>query len=1208
MRALPLLLLSASALAGPQHWGFGFGYLVALEREADGLRLAVYEPPLRPKDGPWLLRFTDRSSALEGALALAAGDFWPAPIGKDRVAVLAAKGDGVVLRLLEPPEVFGTRPWRALVETSPFEGVRPPVLAAAGDVLGQKRDQLLVVSGASVRVYEPPAAPDAPGWRLVLEGALPEAPGAIAWADGRLVASFGARLRRFAPSRAASSDPERLVLTAEDGDETLAEPPAALAACDFLKEGQARVVIAARQRTFEARARGLAPMRGEGTGAVVALAAGRVFGVIRCELTTERRKQQKPRSGPDAEIAFVHRLPLVDLTAAGDRFGWPKQGETVTYEVHVKNNGDRPLPRGQARLRAWLGGARNADVDPATRDRPDRVIGVPEELPPFDPRRPRYAVFKVTLPWPYGLRARPEWQWKALDLDAAGERWLVVALDAAGDVNERNDRYEAALAAYTLHPVFKDRNTLADRTPTVDGDPWSKEYLTRKLADAVTCMWERSATARGEDVRVRVFFDGYRVGWPLTKEDQRFYEGWRELDGWWGENQNWERFDPGDGGGELHETGHLFHQLGDLYQYHAFPAYTALAQMADGRPVQLRTHCWGPDSFATGHTKVSEAACELHKFVEGARGRGIEAWHLLAPRRILVRVLDRDGKPVPDAEVALWLYRATKPLAQGKTGTDGRWDIGHPFVEQAWKDEPFGRPHYESPFAHALAHIFTVRAGPVTDAAIWGTESTWAHSRYLLMGRSFTDPDEWTWDFPTLYRPGAPEPRFQVRPVVDGRRVALLVDGARGPVQVWTRSDPDYVRRGPTGAPGARIDLDLSRPGTGGEQKLRALVDLVETTEAGESNPRSLAVHALLGAQGITHWKDDRFLVAWNGGQAQPFGSVFRDESPEQELLHHWRFGHTARKLAPSALVPGRLYATLERSDTDPPVFFELIEPRGDPPYGLEPVARIHGGVHAGPGAPRLRLEEATARGFGPLPGDLVTGPEGRARITTVTGGELALAAAVAGADRKEFNFEVHRLAGAPGKGTATRELQRPRGLASFVHRGREHVAIADHGNGRVVVWDADTRFVAAWGRAGFQPAAVAAHPEREGELFVLDRRKARGSQLHLLRFDGRSLEPASGWPRPVDAGDREDLAEMGLAVVAGGEGLLVAITDAEQKRVLEYQLGRALTGPAVLAGAIGPVVGPPELEAPVDVAWRPDPQGPRLYAIDRRERVVRLK
>jgi hypothetical protein len=43
---------ASAALAGPQHWGFGFGYLVTVEQNERGQRaLSVYEPPLRVKDG-----------------------------------------------------------------------------------------------------------------------------------------------------------------------------------------------------------------------------------------------------------------------------------------------------------------------------------------------------------------------------------------------------------------------------------------------------------------------------------------------------------------------------------------------------------------------------------------------------------------------------------------------------------------------------------------------------------------------------------------------------------------------------------------------------------------------------------------------------------------------------------------------------------------------------------------------------------------------------------------------------------------------------------------------------------------------------------------------------------------------------------------------------------------------------------------------------
>ena len=42
-----LLLLAANCFPAPQHWGFGFGYLVVLEEDSSGKNvLSVYEPPL----------------------------------------------------------------------------------------------------------------------------------------------------------------------------------------------------------------------------------------------------------------------------------------------------------------------------------------------------------------------------------------------------------------------------------------------------------------------------------------------------------------------------------------------------------------------------------------------------------------------------------------------------------------------------------------------------------------------------------------------------------------------------------------------------------------------------------------------------------------------------------------------------------------------------------------------------------------------------------------------------------------------------------------------------------------------------------------------------------------------------------------------------------------------------------------------------------
>ena len=51
-------------------------------------------------------------------------------------------------------------------------------------------------------------------------------------------------------------------------------------------------------------------------------------------------------------------------------------------------------------------------------------------------------------------------------------------------------------------------------------------------------------------------------------------------------------------------------------------------------------------------------------------------------RVVTVRVLDRDGKPVPDAATAF--LSAGNPVADGRTDADGRWTVRVPVVEKDW--------------------------------------------------------------------------------------------------------------------------------------------------------------------------------------------------------------------------------------------------------------------------------------------------------------------------------------------------------------------------------------------------------------------------------------------------------------------------------------------------------------------------------------------
>ena len=50
----------------------------------------------------------------------------------------------------------------------------------------------------------------------------------------------------------------------------------------------------------------------------------------------------------------------------------------------------------------------------------------------------------------------------------------------------------------------------------------------------------------------------------------------------------------------------------------------------------------------------AKAHATLHRYLEGVRyGLGFP-WHKMLPDKVYVRVLDRDGKPVPGANLKWW--------------------------------------------------------------------------------------------------------------------------------------------------------------------------------------------------------------------------------------------------------------------------------------------------------------------------------------------------------------------------------------------------------------------------------------------------------------------------------------------------------------------------------------------------------------------------
>ena len=1391
-----ILTFASLALAGPQHWGFGFGYFVTVEENEQGQRaLSVYEPPLRVKDGPWLLRWRDTSEQYKDVLpnGVAVGNFWPQPMGKEHVVALRSNDKGIELIVLGAPESFSRQPWQLLGKSqySPDADDRQTLVgAAAGDLLGRGVDQLVVLRkiGGGTGVATVLMPPDQPHqeWRpvghLVLDLDLEvggcDVIGIAAgdfWGTGRDLLAVVVKDRN-APVVAS---PEVVFLRLEKGiGENLkgkivartsiaAGGARALVAGDFLKDGFAYVLQAdastpklsfstaprladqpfntcwvrptetfagaklAGQKVGESRPI-MTGQRQAPFGKLVAAGAGRVFGYIIPGCDERKAKLFLPwkyHGYNDVEISFVHRTPMYRMGVPkkwqddkypwepDDHFGWPFKDEEVTYEVAIKNNGREPIPAGKVTVRAWFNRPdRNADVLGKDAKPGDKAAGgsvaggedfaftIDQPIPPFDPVNPKYTIVPVKLKWPFDLVQPDGWTWKKLNVRDVGERWFIARIDYAGDVNERNDRYELAENSLLFRPVFRFEegapteiepaafenkaeklNTLIYRAPTVEGDPESKEYGARKLADAVQCMWERSRTSDGQDVWQRVVFDGYRKSLGKSSDrdlDWSFVEGPRDMDLWIGLWGDYARSDPRDGGAELHETGHLFHRIGDLYHYFIMPSGLRGIPMADGTPVQMYTYAWGLDSFCSGHAIIGEATCDLHRYIEGARYGLGWPWYQMLPEKVHVRVLDRDGQPVSEAPISLWLYPDSRKHSTGKTDAAGLWDPGLRREQSGGKEgegdpaepkyrlfEPFNIKVWDGAGLDALAQVFVVDLPGYSDFAIWGSEDTSAHSRYMLMQASLLHPKEWTWDFKTLYKRGAPEPKFDVVAAVRGTKVALGIKSLAGKqsdsesrFRVYRRWEPTYTYERIDGGDGHVTQATADKPVVFNDDmaakdwymqgRYRAAYYVTSVSSGGtgeiESLPRRVYGFGVERANGLSDLGGGQLLVAMNCGKAEPFGAVFKGTTPAEEYIKHFRFGHTAAKIVPAGAgaeggkgkYPNRYFATLVADDMPwMPRYFDLIQfDKPDLHDRRYPVVQSIAEVDVksfsteAPYTVTLAGPDRDAR-TAVNAGDWVTQEDAQARIVAVSGGKGGEALTLT-LDKPMFkagqtdglHLTVEFGGGSPGDKASMRQLKRPRGLAAFQvdEKAREAasadtcLAIADTGNHRVVVWDATTRFLAAWSPKDgepFTPAAVVAHPYKANQFLVLDRRADRTSRILLMEFDGTVVRQLSSQAVPVgDAttgGEKSTNPEIGLAVAPRRDdgAVMLAVSDATQRQVLElpYAPDAKITVNPIKE-AVGTFVGDAALEGPTDVAYTVENGQLGLYAVDGHDRVVRLR
>ncbi len=1261
--------LPSATTAGPQHWGFGFSYLAAIE-EVDGTRrLVVYEPPLFARDHTWLSRWVDRETdfGTVDAGGLAVGDYWPDEFGTAYLTTVRQDADRIYIDTYQPPEFFTTDAWAhsatsgGLLVSGSFLG------ATAGDLRGVGNDQLVVAlqDGSDIRValYNPLYSPGAGAWGQYASATLPDVMGdylGIAcgnfWTDGGTHLVLATDVGGTTQLRFYDWTGSAFNLVTTDAAPLPTIIPNGLTAADYEKDGFALLTLVRADGTFELRSaparpgdsydpgpeytgQSLArvPMPGNGgtasqlamTGTFgatadqrIAVGAGRLFGYIETNLD-----QRWPIAGGyDPQISFIHRTPRKDQVPP---YGWPANGDPVTFEVNLSNNSSAlAIPANAVRLKIWYNRLnRNADTDPLTCDTPDVNILIDESLPAYDPYNPSYVMRSVSFDWPYNLVwAGDGATWKRLDLNEGNERWVIARIEFANDLSRRNNRYEVPVHGVTFHPCLRTNDSLADRNPTVYRDPPSKEYLCRKIADAVQCMWERSPTRDGDPVLQRLYFDSYQIGWPndapnpqeAWEEVQSKYEGWRELDGWWGINQGWERFDWWDGGAELHETGHLFHPIGDLYQYHVSPVWSGTATMHDGTPVKLRTWVWAPDSYGTGHTRITWPACEImDRHIVGVRNNYMPNWLNLVSDRTFIRVLDRYGQPVYGAEVKIWEFGHDEPWGTGYTDSSGRWETTNLWGSY-WVDD-FGRKHYDN---GGRMHLVTVRIGSsYQDFSIPGIESRAPFSHHSYMGHSFTDPDEWTWDFETNFAFETPGPDFELIAAVKGSTAQIGIQGEAGATyKLYRRWEPAYIRT-LVGEFTATDDLltitqDMAAADSHSSGRFRATYEVTEDLGWTESLPQRVQVTGLGTTRGLAARDDGVLVVSANNGIANPWCQLFQGTTPYQELLYHFRFGHTANRVVASHLVDGKYYATLSFSDMNPDYRFDLVLPPTGENKAYDVRNEISGTlmINYSDTEPYWiqcqNLEDA--RKF--APGDLLRGHFGTANVIDADGVRLYVDQQVVATGYPWFSGT--RLAGVPGSNAELRQLQDARGVEALVAgNGKEYVVIADTGNRRVVVWDDMTRYVTHWQFADSseKPAAVAADPTTPGRFFLLNRRFSGGSKLYLFGLDttAGALWLEEGYPKIVPVGNDSFVNEMGLAAAAdpAGGNTRLLVTDANSHRVLELQQSGDGTWPTVAAytAPIGVFAGEAALYRPVDVTFVQEGQTLRRYATDARDRVLLL-
>lgn len=1267
--------------------------------------IVAYDTPIRAKnEGTFLSRFVWQDPAFSQVVTggVAVGNFWPSTDTREYMMLMRRYGTTLSGEVYRAPGVYSTRGWNkkssAHFGNATAGGENDIVCIAAGNVLPQFTGaELLVVESLSddyradpqhrLRVYSPPATSHDNTWTL--RGTVTSLPepgmevigmtaGDFAWAGRAWIAIMyrdGAdKIVRYYD---LSNFPN---YTARGEDITSFHTSAdfSLASGDYTREygreGQAyltsfvfdngvyRPMVYSNQ--FGSTPQALPMIDGwfnygmrAYSNAPIAVTAGRVFGYL-TERYPYHSQYRDPPQGPhrsDPAVAWIERRPIYSKrrnpfdSTWNTHFGWPLPGQAITNTVILKNSGTAATPPGSIRVSAWFNTPyRNADTAPPTMYTPDTQFVVNVSIPTFVTPEPTtyatHAAVAYGTEWPYAFDDHHPTR----RLILTTEYWNVVSIENIGapeaDVNERNNRHEMAVHAWTLRPVFYPKTALTnDYRPNVKNDPHSIVYIMHKLGNAIQAMWERSGTSDNEDVKIRVALDGFEIddksnverSWVFNGTNVwDFFEGCRGLDynpqldpyghpyGVWPGHGVWQRFNRDAEGDEGHETTHLFHQLGDIYQYQVFPKDGAGAILGSGRPLQIRTWCANPDVFSSdARMEFCKGTADMHKYTAGMRNAGHENWGLAAPATNFVRVLSRSGTPLEDVVVKSYVFENERTVQKNEdiTGDDGKADINWPPQPLSWSgtDSVYGYRKYNGP---ALGkHIFvTLDLPDYSDGWVWRQDDPhYMHSSSLaLPARGFVNWYKDVWDVKTLYEPGAPAYPHDARVVVEARNVRIATDTTPGNVyRVYRRNAPTYIFELVSETSASGTTLNLSPPMGSGQN--RAIFYLTEEQGGVESNPRVFQVIATSGARAITPRDNNTLFLTLNAGTADPIMAIAEATEPFAEVATHWFFGHQPIKALPTTQGHALMTISSYSEWGIEPVYVTWIPRNSSFNYGIYNIDHnFAGGWNGSFNSDPQQILTDNGNNF--IAKNVNIGDEvgvGNTRVSIVeviSATQLRLASQVV-AGGGTAHYSIYRTMGREGTGTHNRNVSRfIRGIGRvYDTAGNPYVGIADMGNSRVLIWDENTTYHAHYSATGFGPTAVDADPHENGVFYAISRRNDK--KLYRFTFDGNTIEMSTNWALPSLATDLPNNAvkQCGLAVMTLHNGIrMIAISDTPNNRVLVYHLmtNDVLTLHRTITTALPPAI-TTALHTPTDVAFLHDTSRgiATLYAVAGGNRIVKI-